>query len=176
GPEERIRDEREKAGVHLELAELFGVPATDRARLTYLRGKLLYRANGDLERVIDLLSRSLPDGADNVVEGYALLTEAHLRKTPPDLDAALAANLKQMESCEDEAVLTQARMLRGELLLRKGQRLEALKVLDQAAAKAPAPVRLRARLMQARAAMDEGLWCRAIPSWMELLAQPEATP
>src|SRR5207302_6151409 len=124
----------------------------------------------------DLLTRSLPDGADNVVEGYGLLVQAHLRKAAPDLDAALAANLKQMESCEDETVLTQARMLRGELLLKKDQRLDALKVLDQAAAKAPPAVRLKARLMQAKAATQEELWGRAIPWWTELLAHPDVVP
>jgi hypothetical protein len=172
---DKSRDEREKAAMHLELAALRGVPEDDRPRLTYLRGKILYMNNGDLLRIIDLLNASLPAGADNPAEGYAMLVQVHLRKATPDLEAALAANSKQIEFSED-AALAQARMQRGELLLRQNKRLEAIKVLDQAALKAPVKGRLRIRLLQARAAMEEGLWGRAIPWWQEMLGDPTLVP
>jgi hypothetical protein len=169
------RDDRDKAAMHLELAELRGVPQDDRQRLTYLRGKVLYMNNGDLLRIIDLLSSALPSGAENPAEGYAMLVEANLRKSVPDLEAALAANSKQIEFSEDVA-LAQARMKRGELLLKQDKRLDAIKVLDQAAAKAPPKERLKIRYLQARAAMEEGQWGRAIPWWQELLADPAIVP
>jgi tetratricopeptide (TPR) repeat protein len=175
-PAEHAHEHLGKAAMNLDLAELRGVPDEDRARLTYLRGKTLFLCNGDLMRVVELLSKSLPSGADNPAEGYGILVQAHLRKAAPDFDAALVANLKQIEFCDDEAGLVQARVQRGEMLLKLDRRVEAIKVLEQAAPKAAAKLRLKIRGMQARAAMDEGLWGRAIPWLQELLADPTALP
>jgi predicted negative regulator of RcsB-dependent stress response len=172
-PADKRKDELEKASMYLELAELRGVPTADRARLMYLRGKVLIISGGNLERAIDLLSKSLPAGADNPAEGYGYLVQALLSKTPPDVDAALDANLGQLEVCDDEAMFTRARMLRGELLLKKDMRVEAIKALDAIGPKAPQEIRLKARYLQAKAAMEEGMWGRAIPWWTELLAQAE---
>jgi tetratricopeptide (TPR) repeat protein len=167
---DKAHDELNKGLMQLELAELRGVSAADQPRLTYLRGKALYLANGDLGRIIDLLGTSLPTGADNPSEGYGILVQANLRKAVPDLDAALAANFKQIEFCDDEPGLVQARLERGELLLRMDKRLDAIKVLEQAAVKAQPKQRLRIRMLQARSAMEEGMWGRAIPWWKELLS------
>ena len=175
-PPERKSEQRERAKIHLELAELKGVPPADQARLTYLRGKLAFLEGANMQQAIELLSKSLPDGADNPTEGYGLLVQAHLRKAVPDLDAALEANLSQMGICEDEGMLTQIRMLRGELLLKKGMRAEAIKALDSIGAKAPPNVRFKARFIQAKAAMEAGMWDRAIGWWNELLANPEVVP
>jgi tetratricopeptide (TPR) repeat protein len=173
---ESARELREKAITRLNLAELHGVPERDRPRLDYQRGKLIFMNNGDMERVCKLLSNSLPAGADNVAEGYAILTQAHLHKSPPDIENALAANLKVLENCEEEQPAMQARIQRAELLLQKQQRPEAIKTLETIGAKAPQAVRLKARLLQARAAMEEGMWGRAVPWWTELLIQPDLVP
>jgi predicted negative regulator of RcsB-dependent stress response len=167
------KEEFEKAGLHLELADLRGVPAADRARLKYLLGKLAYLNGTNMPRAIDLLSQSLPGGADNAAEGYAMLVQAHLRKTPPDLDAALDANRGLLEVCDDDAMLTQARLLQGELLLKKGQRLDAIKAFEAIGAKAPAEIRFKARFLQAKASMEEGMWGKAIVWWKEVLARPD---
>ena len=168
-PRNELREERDKAAMHLELAELRGVPPADQARLTYLRGKLAYLSGDNMQRAIDLLLQSLPGGADNPGEGFAMLVQAQLHKAVPDLDGALDANLKQLEVCDDETMLTQARLLRGELLLKKEMRGEAIKALEAIGAKAPLSVRLKARYLQAKAAMEEGMWGRAIPWWNESL-------
>jgi predicted negative regulator of RcsB-dependent stress response len=173
---ERAHEEREKAAMHLELAELRGVPPPDQARLTYLRGKLAYLSGGNMPRAIELLTQSLPGGADNPGEGFAMLVQAQLHKPVPDLEGALEANLKQLEFCDDETMLTQARLLRGELLLKKEMRGEAIKALEAIGTKAPLAVRLKARYLQSKAAMEEGMWGRAIPWWNELLSHPEAVP
>jgi hypothetical protein len=172
---EKARDERIKAAKHLKLAELRGVSNEDRPRLTYLLGKVLFLNNGDLLQIIELLTSSLPTGTDHPAEGYAMLVEAYLRKAEPDLAAALAANSKQIEFSED-VPLARARMQRGELLLKQEKRSEAIKVLDQAATKALPKERLKIRYLQARAAMEEGLWGRAIPWWQELLADATLVP
>jgi hypothetical protein len=173
-PADRSRGERDKAMMHLEHAEHSdGVPVADKARLQYLRGKLLVLSGGDPHRAIELLSKSLPDGADNPAEGYGLLVQAHLRIPAPDLDSALAALIQQLAVCEDETTRIQAQMLRGELLLKKEQRAEAIKVFDSLGPKAPLEIRLKARYLQAQAAMQEGWWGRAIPWWQELLGRPD---
>ncbi len=177
GLQEKRGEKRGTAGLHLETAEIKGVPPADQARLTYLRGKLAFLDGATMQQAIDLLSKSLPDGADNPGEGYGFLVQAHLRKAVPDLDAALAANLNQMDYCgDDAAMLTQARMLRGELLLKKGMRAEAIKALDAIGPKAPPAIRFKARFIQAKAAMEAQLWERAIGWWNELLASPETVP
>jgi tetratricopeptide (TPR) repeat protein len=176
GPQEHKREARDQASMHLELAALRGVPPEDRPRLTYLRGKVLYLTNGDVLRIIDLLNTSLPAGAADPAEGFAMLVQVHLRKAVPDLEAALAASARQIEFSEEEGQLAQARTQRGEILLRLDRRAEALKVLDQAADKAKPKERLKIRLMQAKAAMDQGLWGRAIPWWNELLTDPSSVP
>jgi hypothetical protein len=173
---DRAREERDKAHLHLESAQLHGVSPTDRARLQYLRGKLLFLSGGDLARCVDLLSKSLPDGADQAGDGYGLLVQAYLKKPVPDIDGALAANLKQMDYYDDDASLNQARLLRGELLLKKDLRVEAIKALDGIGPRAPQALRLKARALMARAATEEGLWARAVPLWRELLAHPAALP
>jgi tetratricopeptide (TPR) repeat protein len=175
-PADRVKEEREKACMQLELALLRGVAPADQARLQYLRGKLLFQSGGDLLRVIDFLSKSLPDGAANPAEGYGILTQAYLKKPVPDIAGALAANQKLMDYCDDDDVLDQARLLRGELLLKEDQRVEAVKVLDQIRPKAPPALRLKARRLQARAATEEGMWAKAIVLWRELLAEPLHVP
>ncbi|HYV39916.1 MAG TPA: hypothetical protein VE988_29790, partial [Gemmataceae bacterium] len=172
-PPDKKREERDKAGMHLELAELRGVPEADVARLTYLRGKVAFLVAANMPRAIELLSKSLPGGADNAAEGYAMVVQAHLQGTPPDLDAALAANLKQMEFIDDDVMMAQTRLLRGELLLKKGQRTEAINFLEAIGPKAPQDLRLKARLLQATAAMEEHLWGQAIGWWTELLPYPQ---
>jgi hypothetical protein len=175
-PADRVKEEREKASMQLELALLRGVGPADQARLQYLRGKLLFQSGGDLLRVIEFLSKSLPDGAANPAEGYDILTQAYLKKPVPDIVGALAANQKLMEYCDDDDLLDQARLLRGELLLKEDQRVEAVKVLDQIRPKAPAALRLKARRLQARAATEEGMWAKAVLLWKELLKEPLNAP
>src|SRR5437764_114076 len=78
--------------------------------LQYALGKLLYQSgDGELPRAIDYLARSTAKGADDPAEGYGLLAQAYLRLRPPDLDAALAANQKQIDHSDDEVVLAPAR-------------------------------------------------------------------
>ena len=171
----RTDDDREKAGLHLELAALRGVPPLDTPRLNFLRGKLAFLGK-NMPRAIEFLSEALPEGADDPSSGYSMLVQAHLSGSAPDVDAALAANLKQMEVCEDDVALMKARMLRGELLMKCERRTEAIKWLDAIGAKAPLDIRLKARLYQARAAMDERMWAEAAAWWKELLQHPDAVP
>jgi tetratricopeptide (TPR) repeat protein len=175
---EESRDYRQKATLQLELARLGQDSLTpeDNSRLQYQRGKLTFMNNGEMALVCELISANLPGGADFLAEGYAILTEACLRKNPPDLDKALAANQKLVEACEEQNLLDVARLQRGDLLLKKNKRAEALATLDLIGPKAAPAVRLKARQMQAQAAMDENMWAKAIQWWNEVLAQPELVP
>ena len=77
-----------------------------------------------------------------------MLVQAYLKLPRPDIDAALAANHKQIELLESDEALGQAWLLRGELQLKKDQRQEALKTLANISAKAPRALRLPARLLR----------------------------
>jgi tetratricopeptide (TPR) repeat protein len=174
GSMERSAEWRQKALYHLALAEKLGVPVADQPQLWYRLGKLFFLTDGEPKRTIDYLMRSA--GVEEPVECYGMLVKTHLRLPTPDVDAALAANLKQIEHADDEVILGPARLIRGQLLLKKNQRAEALKVLERIGPTAPAPLRMQARTLQARCCMDAGLWSKAIPLWQELLGDPSAVP
>src|SRR5262249_23751519 len=110
--------------------------------------------------------------------GYGLLVDAYLGQSRPSIDAALAANQKQLELTDDRNVedMARARFARGDLLLRKDQRPEALKELERVGAAAPKELRLKARLLQARICEESGLWNRAVPVWQELLKDANDVP
>jgi predicted negative regulator of RcsB-dependent stress response len=175
-PPDRARDHRRQAQLHLAQAEAAGVAAQDLPRLHYYLGKLLYQSGGELPRIIEYLSRSTAQGADDPAEGYGMLAQAYQRLQPPDIDAALLAIQKQLENTDDETVAAQARLQRAGLLLGKGRRADALNALRSIGATAPLPVRTRARYLQARCAQEEGLYTQALPLWKELLAEPSAVP
>src|SRR5205823_11921177 len=106
---------------------------------------------GDPRRAIPLLARSVERQTLDVrPAGYGMLVQAYLKLPRPDIDAALAANYKQIELLESDEALGQAWLLRGELQLKKDQRQEALKTLANINAKAPRALRLPARLLQVR--------------------------
>lgn len=170
-------DHTEKARRHLEQAADLGVPEDDRLSLTYRLGKALYLTGEDPKRVIALLSQSVGRTPDNPAEGYALLTHAYLRLPVPDLDAALEANREQLQlPTEDVAVLAPARLLRGELLLRKQDRAEAHRVLEAIKPPAPRALVARARYLRAAACQEEGRWAEAARLWEEVLADRAAPP
>lgn len=163
---------RAQAVYHLELADKLGVPERDQHKLAYRLGKLLYEAQADPQRVIELLSQSVADAADDPAEGYALLTQAYLRLPEPDVKAALEANaqLLQLPTDNDE-LLAPARLMRGELLLRLEKPAEAREALKRL--KPPAAPELVARAMYLRAEshQQQGQWAEAAALWEEALQQ-----
>jgi hypothetical protein len=167
---------RQGALAHLERAEALGVPDADRPRLGYALGKLLYQTGGDPQRVVDLLATSVPQGADNLVEAYSLLADAHGRAPIPNLEAALQANQRVLDNSSDDRVLVPAYVARAEILMRLERCREALAFLERVGLASPPEVRLRARLLQAQCCEREGLWNKAVPVWNELLQTPERVP
>ncbi len=165
-----------RAVENLDKALAIGVPEDDAPALHFRLGAALQRRGDDLPRAVELMAPSVERGADDPREGYALLVQAYLSLPTPDVDAALAASQKILELTDDPAELAPARYLRAELLLRKEQRLEAIKELDRIAGKIPVELRVKSRLLQARISEQEGLWHRAATCWKELLADAEHVP
>jgi tetratricopeptide (TPR) repeat protein len=165
-----------KALEYLEKALQIGVPQADVPALHHRLGVMLYRQGDDVPRAVALMAQSIGEGADEPRQAYALLAEAQLRLPAPDVDAALAAAQKLLELADNPEALAQARYLRGELLLRKEQRLEALKELDRISGDISPALRIKTRLLQARTCQDEGLWHRAAACWKELLADAANVP
>jgi TolA-binding protein len=160
----------------LERALAIGVPAADVPALHHRLGTLLYRRRENVSRAVELMAQSVEQGADKPGPAYALLVEAYLNQTPPNLDAALAASQKMLELAGDAESTGQARWLRGDLLVRNERRPEALKELDRITGAISPALRITTRLLQARICAEEGLWHRAAASWKELLADAADVP
>lgn len=165
-----------KAVDYLERALAIGVPAADVPALHHRLGTLLYRRRENVSRAVELMAQSVAQGADQPGPAYALLVEAYLDQSPPNLDAALAASQKMLELAADAESTGQARWLRGDLLVRNEQRVEALKELDRISGAISPALRVKTRLLQARICAEEGLWLRAATSWKELLANATQVP
>ncbi len=148
------------------------MPAQDRGRLCYRLGRVLYLSGGSLQAAIDYMNRGSPLSGEDAAEGYGLLVEAYLKLPGRDVDAALRVNQKLIDVCDDDAIVARAKVKRGELLLEKGQRAEALKVLDGISRRAPSELQWQARALQARCCQEDGLYSRAALLWRELLAEP----
>jgi tetratricopeptide (TPR) repeat protein len=171
-----------QAREHLETADRLGVAEGDHPLLQFLLAKAWAQTGGDPQRIIDYLSQSIDQAADDRAEGYAMLTQAYLRLPEPDLPSALLANRKQLDQpTSDESRLAPARLLRGELLLRLQDRAEARKVLSRIGASAPLTVLSRARRLRARSYQDDQAWAEAAQAWETILSDrrdpaPEDAP
>src|SRR5439155_7695387 len=176
-PAERAEDLWRKARVHLEQAEQLTVPEADRAALGYRLGRASYQTGGDVQRVIDALTKTIQQVEDDRAAGYEILTQCYLRLPVPNVAAALQAidRLLQLPTLA-ESRLGPARLLRGELLLRTQQREAARKALDRIGPEAPPAVLARARYLRARSYQEERAWAEAAKLWEELLAQNRLPP
>jgi tetratricopeptide (TPR) repeat protein len=162
---------------HLNQAERLGVAAEDQGRLLYRLGKVGFLRKDNPGKVAALLAAGA-EQADDRAEAYSLLTRACLAQNPPDLKGALEANkkLRQEVPQVDERVLSPARLLGGELLLRMGRPDEARKVLEKVAGQAPPEVLTQARLLRARTYQDESKWKEACELWKAVLDDSRAPP
>jgi tetratricopeptide (TPR) repeat protein len=165
-----------KALEYLEKALAIGVPEVDVPALHHRLGVTLFRRGDSPTRAVELMAQSVEQGADRPREAYELLAQAQLQLPAPDLDAALLTTQKMLELTDDPAQVGSVRYLRAELLLRKDQRLEAIKELDRITGKVPAELRVKARLLQAQVSEQENMWHRAATCWKELLADAEHVP
>jgi tetratricopeptide (TPR) repeat protein len=170
-PPQSMADMQKKALYHLEEALALKVAPADLPALKYRLGYTLYQQGKEPTRAIELMAQAVDKGADRRAQAYGVLVKACLAVPKPNLEAALAASQKQLELTDsrNQEEMTQARLLRADLFLRKAQRPDALKELDLIPSTAPRPLLLQARLLQARVCEDEGLWNQAIPVWEELL-------
>ncbi len=160
-----------RAAEQLEQAHALGIADGDRTALQYRLGYALLQQGKDVPRAVELLVLSVEKGAEQPLQGYQLLMQANLQLPKPNLDGALAAlqRILDLTPSRDVEALAQARLQQAEILLRKEQRSEAVKALELIDAKAPRPIRIKARLLQARCLEEDGHWDKAIAIWKELL-------
>jgi tetratricopeptide (TPR) repeat protein len=171
GPE--AEEMRKKAIANLEQARSLGVSDEDTPPLLYRLGVLLFENGAELEKALDLIATSVSKGTDEPARGYGMLVQGYLRLPKPDLEAALAANQKQLQYAETETEIQEARLVGGDLLLRLGKPREALEVLGPIGSKAAPAVRVRARLLQTQCCQQDGQYQEAVHYWRDLL--PNAT-
>lgn len=158
---------------HLDKANASGVvAAADRAPLQYRLGYALYQQNLDLPRALELMTLGVEKGAEQPLAAHQVLLQAHLQRTPLDVDAARAAVRRVIDLTPERDVegLALARVQHAELLLRKDLRNEAYNELERVGPKVSRAVRVKARLLQARSCEEDSQWNKAIPIWQGLLA------
>lgn len=171
------REAWQQACRHFAEAETLDVPAGDRVSLMYRHGVSLYLTGADRARVIDYLSRSVEHVADDRAEGYGMLAQAYLSLPTPDVQAALKSNEKQLAlPVVNDALLAPARLLRGELLLKVGQRAEARKMLARIGANSAPVIYARSRYLLARCYQEDKAWEEAARLWEEVLADRKYGP
>lgn len=165
-----------EAHQHLDQAQQLGVSEEDGPALRVVLGEAGFHTGDDLARVCGLLRRNL-DAADDRAAVCRLLALASLKKQPPDLEAALAANemLRQLPLINED-VLGPARVQGGEILLRLRRPAEARKLLEKVARDAGPVLVTRARALRARSHQNEAQWGEACALWQELLADPRHPP
>ena len=89
-------------------------------------GLAYFQGGGDPQRVVDRLSWSVAEGAEEPFEAYGILAQAYLRLPKPDLHGALEATRKQLAlPTANESALAAPRLLCGELLSQLNQAEEA---------------------------------------------------
>lgn len=176
-PPEKAPELWQLARASLEAAEHAGVPDADQGRLNYRIAKVGFYTAEDPRRVADRMADSVKS-ADNLAEGYNLLTQAYLRLPEPDLQKALWANeqLRREVPLVGEEVLGPARLQGGELLLKLNKPEEARKVLEKVGPQSPPEVLARARYLRARSFQDENRWSEAASLWQALLADSREPP
>src|SRR5260370_38588604 len=161
-----------KARLHLEEAAKGEVPDKDRSRFLYELGRARFHTNAPAPQVIDCLVPTVESVADDRAEGYRMLTDSYLRLTPPNLQAALDVNKKQLDlPLIDEKLLAPARLLRGKLFLQLHQPSEALKVLARIDKTTPGSY-AEARQLRAQSCQQDKLYPEAARLWEEILNDP----
>ncbi|MBM4097336.1 MAG: tetratricopeptide repeat protein [Planctomycetes bacterium] len=143
----------------------------DQNLLKVARGRLSLITRTGMDQAIAGL-KSLPEDATCAAEAYEVLGSLSLRMDPPDYAGALRAN----ESLRALATLTDERraavqIAAAELNLKLGKGDEARKVLDKVGPRAPAELRLKARLLSAKSYHDETRWADASSAWQAVLQE-----
>jgi tetratricopeptide (TPR) repeat protein len=155
---------RAQALSYLEKAEQFRVSPSHQPRLAFRLIKARHLSGAGTAEIGAALEKVLETHAADRVEGYALLTEIWLAKTPPDLEAALHANEKLLA----QAGLSNSnpvRLQRGELLLRLKRREEGRTVLARIPPEAPEY--FVARRLRALSLLENEQWQEAAEIWQE---------
>jgi tetratricopeptide (TPR) repeat protein len=168
-----------KARLHLEEAAQGKVSEKDQGRFLYELGRARFHTGAPAPQIIDCLAPTVESIAEDRAEGYRMLTEVYLHLTPPNLQAALDANKKQIDLPQiDEKLLAPARLLRGKLFLQLHQPAEARKVLARIDKSTPG-IYAEARSLRAQTCQQEKLFQEAAQLWEEALndgtrAQPNS--
>jgi tetratricopeptide (TPR) repeat protein len=153
-----------RARLHLQQAKQLGVAPAHEPRLEFRLIAAEFHTGMDPATLATQLGKLLEANDADRVEGYALLVQMHLKKSVPDLQAALHANEKLLA----QGGLTNpnpARLQRGQLLLQLNRKEEARAIL----ARIPpdAPEYFAARSARALSAYEDEQWQEAAALWEE---------
>lgn len=160
-----------EACTYLVKARELGVPPTDENLLKYRLAKGRFHAGAtgaSLVEVIQDLHATFDGLGEDRWEGWEIVTQSFLKLN--DISNALMANDAQLAlPVRDERLLGAARWLRGELLLKVGQREEARKVLDRIDPRETPGLARQARYLRARSYQEDQAWEEAAKLWQLIL-------
>ena len=166
---------QEEAAQRIQLVQqdlnAIGVPEAqlDEDRKNYLLALAKFLTGDDLTSAATSLSL-ISDDSELAADSLELLAKCHLRRQPPDVTGALAANerLRGLGRLSD-AQRGQAQLAAGELYLALQKPEDARRVLEKVGARAPGEVRAKAGVLLAQSYQEQGLWSQAAEAWQALI-------
>jgi len=153
-----------RARLSLQQAQQLGVSVEHSARLQFRLLQAEFHTGMDVGALAPQLEKLLQTDSGDRVEGYALLVQMCLKKSPPELEAALRANEKLLA----QAGLVDpnsARLQHGQLLLQLKRKEEARAILARIPAEAPEY--FSARHARALSSYEDERWQEAATLWEE---------
>jgi tetratricopeptide (TPR) repeat protein len=165
---------------YFDQALVADLPDNDATEFVYRYAVARYYTDSSqdaLNKVIEDLNVCVDKLPEERWVALGVLTQAYLNSNPPNIKAALSANERQLQlPLEDELLLDPVRLLRGELLLKTGEREEARRTLARISDQAAASLLQRARYLRAQSFQDDHLWREASPLWEEIIADKRLPP
>jgi tetratricopeptide (TPR) repeat protein len=153
-----------RARLYLQQAQQHGVSVEHSARLRFRLIQAEFHTGMDVGALAPQLEKLLQADSGDRVEGYALLVQMLLKKSPPEFDAAIRANEKLLA----QAGLLDpnpARLQHGQLLLQLKRKEEARAVLARIPPEAPEY--FPARHARALSSYEDERWQEAATLWEE---------
>ncbi len=159
--ETRLESAR-RARVYLQQAEQLGVSDPFKPRLQFRLALVKHCVGLGADEIIPELETALRYSPADRQEGYWLLSDLCLEKSPPDLEAALRA-CEKLAALPGSSQANQARLRQAELLLRLKRPEAARQALAQVAPTAPESP--RALHLRALSFFEERDWSSAVALW-----------
>ncbi len=173
---ESLAANQKKAVAHLEEALALGVSANDQPPLRFRLGLMLFQQGKDHKRAVELMAQSV-EKAPTTLHAATAPWWMRIWRSPSPISMRPSPPTKSNWRLSTSAVprtWPKPASCAANCFFAKSSAWKCSRNSSGSAKGAPQPVRVKARLLQARICTEEGLWNRAIPVWKELLKDAAA--